>query len=68
MTTARMMTVSLRPPLLPSMPLSMQDHTSAPVIAKYDQLTRGTQQLVQAAAVIGQEVSGQGWGEGQRVV
>lgn len=33
-----------------------KDHTSAPVIAKYDQLTRGTQQLVQAAAVIGQEV------------
>eukprot|EP00903_Cladosiphon_okamuranus_P014404 g13372.t1 len=36
--------------------LKIQDHTSAPVIAKYDQLTRGTQQLVQAAAVIGEEV------------
>ncbi|CAM9600232.1 unnamed protein product [Ectocarpus sp. 6 AP-2014] len=36
--------------------LKIKDHTSAPVIAKYDQLTRGTQQLVQAAAVIGQEV------------
>ncbi|CAM9438002.1 unnamed protein product, partial [Scytosiphon promiscuus] len=36
--------------------LKIKDHTSAPVIAKYDQLTRGTQQLVQAAAVIGQKV------------
>lgn len=36
--------------------LSRQDHTSAPVIAKYDQLSRSTKLLVQAAAVIGQEV------------
>eukprot|EP00752_Nemacystus_decipiens_P009643 g8614.t1 len=36
--------------------LKIKDHTSAPVIAKYDELTRGTQQLVQVAAVIGQEV------------
>lgn len=44
-----------QPPVLRLL-LFKQDHTSAPVIAKYDQLTRGTQQLVQAAAVIGQEV------------
>lgn len=48
--------VNTRPALSPSIFRSLQDHTSAPVIAKYDQLTRGTQQLVQAAAVIGQEV------------
>lgn len=51
----------LYPTLPPSFrtptPHPTQDHTSAPVIAKYDQLTRGTQQLVQAAAVIGQEVN-----------
>ena len=44
------------PSLVPRFRCALQDHTSAPVIAKYDQLTRGTQQLVQAAAVIGQEV------------
>ncbi|CAM9686439.1 unnamed protein product, partial [Choristocarpus tenellus] len=34
----------------------IKDHTSAPIIAKYDSLDRPTQRLVQAAAVIGQEV------------